>query len=104
MRTQQAPLSPAALLKRLLIAAVVAYALWYTLRMVAMVGIASKAVECMKEGDKPPEHATSAQMHAVAVGMADCLDAKANFLERIWFDREEMVAGIRFGKPRADNE
>jgi hypothetical protein len=94
MRTKKAPLTPQVLLTRVLLAAVVAYVGFETLKFAVSLSLAPKMVACMQVENKPPAPMSEAQMRAMMTGIVDCIDAKSNFVERLFFDRDEVVASM----------
>jgi hypothetical protein len=77
--------------------AVVAVAGWYALKLCVGVSLASKMMSCM-EGEQVAG-ASAAQLEASGRRAVECLDGKVNFVERLWYDKDEILVN---GKPLAD--
>jgi hypothetical protein len=73
--------------------AVFAVVIWYILKLYAGISLATKMMACL-EGEQV-EGASEAEIEAIGRRAVACLDARVNVIERIWYDRDEVLVNGR---------
>lgn len=66
---------------------------FYAVRTYASYSISKKYLSCL-EGERI-KGASKAELAAVWTRATKCVDSKANFLDRIWFNRDESLAKLK---------
>jgi hypothetical protein len=83
--------------KNWLIGCAIALAAWYGLKMYVGISLVRKFAACTAEtkpATKPPYSEAQARENATRV--IDCVDARTNVVERLFFHRDEVVANMKF--------